>query len=58
LLKLDRKIASRIIEKLEYFVRMPDPLFYAKKIKDQTLGQYRFRIGDYRVLFDPVCAGD
>jgi mRNA interferase RelE/StbE len=29
-----------------------DPLKYAEKIADAKLGSYRFRIGDYRVIFD------
>ena len=29
-----------------------DPLRYSEKIADPKLGSYRFRIGDYRVIFD------
>jgi len=29
-----------------------DPLKYAEKISDPKLGSYRFRIGDYSVVFD------
>jgi mRNA interferase RelE/StbE len=29
-----------------------DPLKYAEKLIDPRLGTYRFRIGDYRVVFD------
>ena len=29
-----------------------NPLHYAESISDQALGSYRFRIGDYRVIFD------
>jgi mRNA interferase RelE/StbE len=29
-----------------------DPLSYAEPLKDSGLGSYRFRIGDYRVIFD------
>jgi mRNA interferase RelE/StbE len=29
-----------------------DPLKYAEKISDPKVGSYRFRIGDYRVIFD------
>lgn len=28
------------------------PLNYAEKLKDFRLGSYRFRIGDFRVIFD------
>jgi mRNA interferase RelE/StbE len=30
----------------------PDPLKYAEPLKQSELGSYRFRIGDYRVVFD------
>jgi len=29
-----------------------DPFRYARKLIDPQLGSYRFRIGDYRVVFD------
>ena len=29
-----------------------EPLRYAEKLSDPILGGYRFRIGDYRVIFD------
>ena len=29
-----------------------DPLRFAEKLSDPILGEYRFRVGDYRVVFD------
>ena len=29
-----------------------DPLRYAKKLTEPKLGTYRFKIGEYRVIFD------
>lgn len=29
-----------------------DPLKYAEPLKHSELGSYRFRIGDYRIVFD------
>lgn len=29
-----------------------DPLTFAQRISDPQLGSFRFRIGDYRVIFD------
>ncbi|HDM76723.1 MAG TPA: type II toxin-antitoxin system RelE/ParE family toxin [Deltaproteobacteria bacterium] len=29
-----------------------DPFRHAQKLTDDRLGSYRFRIGDYRVIFD------
>jgi len=31
-----------------------DPLSHAERLTDATLGEFRFRIGDYRVIFDLV----
>ena len=49
---LESKISRRIIEKIQFFGQQKNPLVFAKKLKDFTLGTYRFRIGDYRALFD------
>jgi len=29
-----------------------DPIRYSEKLTDPKIGTYRFRIGDYRVIFD------
>lgn len=31
-----------------------DPLRYSEKLTQSALGSYRFRIGDYRVVFDLI----
>ena len=48
--KLDRVVKKRLGKKLLEFAK--DPLKFAKKIHDPKLGSYRFRVGDYRVIFD------
>ena len=50
--KLEKSIQSRIIKKLDYFCSSPDPLYFAERLSDWELGEYRFRIGDIRVVFD------
>lgn len=50
--KLPKDIQIRIIQKLEFFLSQPDPLFYAEILTNLRIGTYRFRIGDYRVVFD------
>lgn len=50
--KLDPDIQRIIIKKLDYFLATPNPLALAKRLKNFDSGQYRFRIGDYRVTFD------
>jgi len=47
---LDPEVKDRIKEALTKYSE--DPLGYAKKMVDPSLGTYRFRIGDYRVIFD------
>ncbi len=41
---------KRIAAKLKEYAR--EPLRYAKKLISPKMGAYRFRIGDYRVIFD------
>lgn len=50
--KLSPEVAERIIKKLDYFVSMSNPLAYADHLNNYELGSYRFRIGDYRAVFD------
>jgi len=48
--KLDFKIKDRIGKTLLRFKE--EPLRFAEKLSDPILGEFRFRIGDYRVIFD------
>ena len=48
--KLEKKVKSRIGQALLRF--QPDPLGSAKALTNHSLGSYRFRVGDYRVIFD------
>ena len=48
--KLDAVTKERIGVTLERYAEAP--LDYARKMVDPILGTYRFRIGDYRVIFD------
>lgn len=50
--KLPRDIQKRIIEKLDYFCVQDNPLRFAETLTQPQLGRYRFRIGNYRVVFD------
>lgn len=50
--KLSPEIRQRIIKKLEFFLSTDKPLDFASHLTNYNLGQYRFRIGDYRVTFD------
>ncbi len=45
----DRK---RIFEKLDFFFTTENPLSFAKHLHESELGSYRFRVGDFRIIFD------
>lgn len=47
---IDKKIQCRIVTKLKEYSK--EPLKYARKLVHPKIGTYRFRIGDYRVIFD------
>ena len=48
--KLEPKTKDRIGKALLRY--REDPFRFAEKLSDPILGEYRFRIGDYRVVFD------
>jgi len=50
--KLPLKVQLQIMEKLELYMSTPSPLIFAEHLTDFDFGEYRFRIGDYRVSFD------
>jgi len=50
--KLPLKVRKRILKKLKFYSSQENPLKFAKKISDPRFGEYRFRIGDYRLIFD------
>lgn len=50
--KLDAVIKHRLKAKLEFFIAQKDPLAHAKALVASNYGSYRWRVGDYRVIFD------
>lgn len=50
--KLSSQVRERILKKLQFYSFQKNPLVFAEKLKDQRFGEYRFRVGDYRILFD------
>ena len=50
--KLPREVQIQIKNKLEFYMNSSNPLEFAEHLTDFNLGEYRFRIGDYRVSFD------
>lgn len=57
LLVLEKYIARRIVVKIEANASMIDPLARAKALTGILEGRYRYRIGDYRVIFTLNDAG-
>lgn len=47
---LDAPTARRIVEKLYWFASQPDPFQYTVRLSKSTIGDVRFRIGDYRAI--------
>lgn len=47
---LDPVVRHRILRKLEWFIRTDDPLVFAAPLSHHAFGDYRFRIGDWRVV--------
>lgn len=49
---LPRLIKKRIADKMRFFAAQNDPLKFAKHLTDYNEGEFRFRVGDYRLIFD------
>jgi mRNA interferase RelE/StbE len=52
LFKLTKSIARRIVDKIVEFSTDIPPILRANKLVNFQDAQFRYRIGDYRVLFD------
>ena len=58
ILNLPTLEAKRITKKLRFFISSDDPLSYAKPLTNTEVAEYRFRVGDYRILFDVDSKGN
>lgn len=53
--KLNPTIQKQVFKKLNFLVNQPEPLRFATKPANFSRGgDYRFRIGSYRVIFDVI----
>ncbi len=50
--KLEKSIQIKIDQKLRFYSSQENPLQFAERLKGEKLGEWRYRIGDYRILFD------
>ncbi len=48
--KFPLDIQNQLQRKLLFYSK--SPLKYSSKLTDQKIGQFRFRIGNYRIVFD------
>jgi mRNA interferase RelE/StbE len=48
--KLDRVAKKALKKKIDLYIS--DPLKYARKLIRPSIGNYRWRIGNYRIVFD------
>ena len=51
-LKLPAEIQRRILHKVEQFLHAPDPLAFATRLTGTSRPWFRYRISDYRVIFE------
>jgi mRNA interferase RelE/StbE len=49
---LTPQVQRRLKKKLDFFIAQEDPLQFAQPLTKPADAQYRFRVGDFRVLFD------
>lgn len=50
--KLDKNVQKRITDKLGFYLSQDDPLDFAERLTDHQFGDWRYRVGDHRVIFD------
>ena len=50
--KLGPATARVIVQKIRFYTEQENPLRYAKKLKQPFDDLYRFRIGNYRAVFE------
>lgn len=43
---------KRIAKKMRFYAEQNDPMKFAEHLTEPREGEFRFRVGDYRVIFD------
>lgn len=49
--RLSKPVRNRIGKKLKYFMESGEPLNFGQKLTNHKDGDYRFRVGNYRIIF-------
>jgi mRNA-degrading endonuclease RelE of RelBE toxin-antitoxin system len=50
--RLPKYIQERIKAKLDFYISSGDPMHFATRLTDFEIGDYKFRIGDFRAIFE------
>ena len=50
--KLNKFESQRILKKIRHFKSLDNILPVSKKLVNSTIGEYRLRVGNYRLVFD------
>jgi mRNA interferase RelE/StbE len=50
--KLDSTVKRQLYKKLLYYVELRDIKIVAKKLHNSLAGEYRLRVGNFRIIFD------
>lgn len=50
--KLDLPTARQIVKKIKFYTKKNNPLSYGKKLNPPFSDLFRFRVGDFRVIFE------
>ena len=54
---LQKNDQTRIFQKITWFCQQDNPLVFARLLQNLEIGQYRWRVGRFRVIFDVVGNG-
>ncbi|MCK9186131.1 type II toxin-antitoxin system RelE/ParE family toxin [Candidatus Gracilibacteria bacterium] len=49
--KIGKFETKKITQKIDYYLENKNPIKLAKKLKNCKIDTYRFRVGDFRVIF-------
>jgi len=49
---LSRAAQKRIVDKMRFYSEQKNPLKFAERLINYHEGEYRFRVGNYRIIFD------
>ncbi len=47
---LDNAVAKRLIKKIIWLEKQDQPLHFGKNLQQSPVGDFRFRVGDYRLI--------